>query len=248
MQARRYRIRDGILRFEDGVTVFEDYLQIPETVTSVDFNEVRHVLKPFSLMNTLIKEIDFKQVITVKGVHLPSGVKITENLYWADEIFSQGCIVEHSSRMKYLGIYDHRELVYLSGSVSGHLPLRTEQRDIIYNAGYGVYSPGNHITFGDPVADEYPSLVADFDLWALDKCRVIFLDLTNLSPGTCAELGYIIAKGWAKTKRVYYLYKGTSNFFINGLLRDLIKVSSIEEFLERDRQNYGFRRNAKITT
>ena len=234
MRTKRYRIRDGVLRFEDGVTVFEDYLQVPDTVIAVDFNEVKHILKPLNLSNTKIDVVDFREVLTVRQVILPENVIILENLYWADEIKGK-TYVGRSQRLKFLGIYDNRPLVYLSGTVTGHIPLRTEQRDTIYDAGYGVYSPGNHITFGDPVAEKYPLLVYELDMLALQKAEVIFFDLTNLSPGTCAELGYVVGQGWDRTKRVYYLYKDTPNFFINGLVTNMIRVTSIEEFIERDR-------------
>lgn len=236
MRPKRYRIKNGILRFEDGVTVFEDYLKVPDTVTSIDFNDVRFITKPLHLENTDITEIDFKNVITVDTVYLPPFTRIKENLYWIENLICHLPEVIHSPRMFYLGTYKrHSKLVYLSGTITGHLPLRTEQRKKLYAAGFGVYSPGNHITFGDPVAEEYPMLVGELDVKALKKCDVILFDLTNLSPGTCAELGYVVAKEWYKTKRIYYIYNDHPNFFIRHLLINLTRVSSIDEFIERER-------------
>jgi len=233
MQPKRYHIKDGVLRFENSITVFEDYLKVPNTVVAIDFNEVEHLRKPLHLEHTDIVEIDFKNVITVDTVYLPPFTLIKENLYWAEHFITHAPTVE-SSRLLYLGLYDYRELVYLSGTVSGHLPLRAKQASQIFAVGYGVYSPGNHITFGDPVADKYPSIVGEIDIKALEKCNIIFFDLNNLSPGTCAELGYVVAKEWYKTKRIYYMFNDNPNFFIRHLLTKLTRVSSLEEFLGRD--------------
>lgn len=236
MRPKRYRIKNGILRFEDEVTVFEDYLKVPDTVISVDFNNVRFITKPLHLENTDITEIDFKNVITVDTVYLPPFTVIKEDLYWMENLICHLPEVAHSSRMFYLGTYKRNsKLVYLSGTVTGHIPLRTEQRDKLFAAGFGVYSPGNHITFGDPVADKYPMLVGELDIKALEKCDIILFDLTNLSSGTCAELGYVVAKEWYKTKRIYYMYNDNPNFFIRHLLINLTRVSSIDEFIERER-------------
>lgn len=234
MKPKRYRIKDGVLRFEDGITVFEDYLRIPDTVIAIDFNEVQHITKPLHLEHTNISLVDFKDVITVDNVYLPPFTTVYEKLYWANHI-SANAAEGDSERLMYLGIYDKRKLIYLSGTVSGHIPLRTEQRSKLFAAGYGVYSPGNHITFGDPVADKYPHIVGEIDIKALDKCDIIFFDLNNLSPGTCAELGYAVAKEWYKTKRIYYMFNDNPNFFIRHLLINLTRVSSLEEFLEREK-------------
>ena len=239
MKPKRYRVVDGVLRFENGVTSFEDYLTVPEGVIAIDFNELEHITKPLRLSDTQITEIDFKNLITVDNVYLPKKIKIIENLYWADKfIFPQKNYmweIIKSPRLKYLNVYNDRPLVYLSATVVNYLEKRAQQRDELLNANYAVYSPGTHMTLGDPVADKYPSLVADIDIKAMEKADVILFDLTNLSAGTCAELGYAIAKGWHKEKRLYYLWKDTTNFFIKGLVREITRVDSIEDFVKRDK-------------
>lgn len=236
MGRKRYRIKDGILRFENNVKTFDDYLTVPESLLSIDFNEVEHIKKPLRLENTNIKSIDFKKVITVGAVYLPKDVEIIENLYWADYIVVTNPKRIQSARLLYMNMYltdniTYRPLVYLSGTVVGYLVLRDRQRALLNIAGLGVYSPGNHMTLGDPIADKYPKLVADIDILAMERAEYIFFDLNNLSPGTCAELGYSIAAGWHKTKKLYYMYKDTPNFFINGLLRYMTRVNSLEEFI-----------------
>jgi|GEM_PF-4098796 len=239
MQPKRYRIVNGILRFENGVSSFEDYLIVPEGVCAIDFNELEFLKKPLRLTNTRITEIDFKNVITVDNVYLPAKITIKERLYWANKFVfpvSHNCQILESPRMLYLNVYDDRPLVYLSASVVGMLEARDIQRQEMLRCGYAVYDPGNHITLGHPVADKYPGLVADMDVWAMERADILFFDLTKLTPGTCAELGYAIAKKWYKEKRCYYMYKDTLNFFINGLLRNLIRVNSVDEFIRRDKQ------------
>lgn len=236
MKRKRYRIKDGILRFENGVKTFDDYLTVPESLLSIDFNEVEHIKKPLRLDHTRIKFIDFKKVITVGTVYLPDGVEIVEKLYWAEHIMSGNFGRIDSQRLLYMNMYlsssmRYRPLVYLSGTVVGYLVLRDRQRMLLNVANLGVYSPGNHMTLGDSIADNYPKLVADIDILAMERAEYIFFDLHNLSPGTCAELGYAIAAGWHKTKKLYYMYKDTPNFFINGLLRYMTRVNSLEEFI-----------------
>lgn len=234
MKSKRYRITDGVLRFENDIDVFEDYLYVPEGVFSIDFNNVRHLRKPLDLSKLIyLKEIDLKDLITLDVLYLPKDVKIKENLYWANKIVAPGNPTIISSRLHRLNVYDRRTLIYLSGTIKDHLHLRAEQSDFLIKEGFAVYSPGNHITFGDPVADNNPKLVADIDIQAMEKADIIFFDLNNLSPGTCAELGYAIGAGWHISKELYYMYKDTPNFFINGLLRYMNRVDSLEAFIKR---------------
>ncbi|MCK5347028.1 MAG: hypothetical protein KAR20_26645, partial [Candidatus Heimdallarchaeota archaeon] len=111
MRSKRYRINCGVLRFEDGVTVFEDYLNIPDTVHTIDFNEVQHILKPFSLRKNPITVLDFKKVLTVRTVVLPDNVRIIENLYWAENIEAKNPVIIESPRLQVLGIYNRRDLI-----------------------------------------------------------------------------------------------------------------------------------------
>jgi hypothetical protein len=240
MRPKRYRVIDGVLRFEDGVSSFEDYLIVPEGVSSIDFNQLLHIYKPLRLSYTKLTEIDFKNLITVDHIYLPATIKnITDNLYWANGIhvpdLSNVNII--SKRLLHLNVYrPDLELIYLSASVLGMLDKRAEQRFLLQQAGYAVYSPGNHMTLGDPVAEAYPEVVADIDIAALERAQVIFFDLTKLTPGTCAEVGYVAAQPeWIKSKRLYYLYAPTTNFFIKGLIRNFTRVESIADFIERDR-------------
>lgn len=237
MKPRRYRVNNGILKFTDGITTFEDYLTVPEGVVSIDFNDIEHFTKPLRLTDTRITEIDFKNVITVDNVYLPAGIKIKENLYWANKFILENNDYEllESPRLKYLNVYNDKELIYLGGSVIGKLEERDEQRQKMLDAGFAVYSPVNHMTHGDPVATKQPSLVADIDIYALEKADIIFFDLRKLTAGTCAEVGYSVAKKWYKEKRIYYVYNDTKNFFINGLLRHFQRVNSIEEFLRMEK-------------
>lgn len=233
MNPKRYRIVDGVLRFENDIDVFEDYLYVPEGVFSLDFNNVQHLKKPLDLSRLPhLKEIDLKNLVTIDRLYLPPNVSIKENLYWAHQIVAPNAEI-NSVRMKHVGVYDRRTLIYLSGTIKGYLDLRRQQRDRLISEGFAVYSPGNHITFGDPVADNNPKLVADIDIQAMERAEIIFFDLNNLSPGTCAELGYAIGAGWHITKELYYMYTDTPNFFINGLLRYMNRVSSLEEFIQR---------------
>lgn len=213
---KRFRIKEGVLRFEDFVTEFNDYLRVPAEVCEIDFNNLLHISKPLRLDHTQIKSIDFGKLITVTNVYLPDNIEVTENLYWAEAIIGKGLKV-NSPRLEKLGVYSHKPFIYLSGTVGGFLEKRTRQRDELIALGYGVYSPGNHMTFGDPIADNNPKLVYDVDIKAMEKADIIVFDLSNLSPGTCAELGYAIAAKWYKTKRLYALNLNTKNFFIKGL-------------------------------
>ena len=233
MQPKRYRIRDGVLRFEDYVSSFEDYLNIPEGVLSIDFNNVQHIKKPLNLFGTLIRELDFKNVITVDTVYLPENCKVKENLYYANKIFLPISSTVDSARLKDINVYDNRTLIYLSGTVVGYLELRKQQTKKLIEAGFAVYDPGNFMTLGDPVADKYPKLVADIDILMMNRAEIIFFDLNNLSAGTCAELGYSIASDWHISKELWYMYKDTKNFFINGLLRYMNRVNTLEEFIQR---------------
>lgn len=240
MKPKRYRINNGVLRFEDGITAFEDYLVVPEGVVAIDFNDLEFFKKPLRLTNTRIKELDFKNVIMVDKVYLPRLCRITEDLYWADKFImpDDGAIMlASSSRMHFLNVYSQKPLVYLAGGVVGTLDLRTQQQKRFVDAGYAIYSPVNHITHGNPVAEKYPMVVADIDMLALEKCDVIFFDLTKLTNGTCAEIGYAVARGWHKTKRIYYVYNDTKNFFINGLLRNFTRVKSLGEMFLMDKDN-----------
>lgn len=235
MSNKRYRIIDGVLRFEDSITALEDYFKVPQGVKSVDFNNVKFITKPLHLENLPQgSHIDFKNVITASKIYLPFGSTIKENMYWYDKIegSSMPAIIFGSQRMWWLK--NNENLVYLSGTVMGYLPLRHYQRKQLFRANLGVYSPGNHMTLGDPVADNYPLIVGDIDIKAMEASKYLFFDLNNLSAGTCAELGYTIAKNWHKSKEVYYMMNNpTKNFFINGLTKHLHKVDSIEEFIER---------------
>lgn len=287
MGNKRYRINGDVLRFEDDMYTLSDYLTVPKGVSSIDFNNLRFILKPLVLSNTKIKQIDFKNVISVQEVIFPDGIHIKENLYYAKKFIFRGFRSYESARMVHLGLYSaiQRPLLYLSGSVVGnlkegtlnyfkkndwernvltnwlgkkleditYLELRACQRAVIlYETEYkrislAVYSPGNHMTVGDNVADEYPKLVFDIDVAMLDKAEVILFDLTNLSPGTSAELGYCLAKINTepyKSKRMYYIYEPTKNFFINGLLSKLCKVSSLEEMfkLEEEHKKWSLKR------
>ena len=234
MRPKRYRINDGVLRFENDIDVFEDYLYVPEGVFFLDFNNVKHLRKPLDLTRLPnLKEIDLKNLITVDILYLPADVTIKENLYWANYISAPGNPKITSARLHHLNVYDKRTLIYLSGTISGYLELRAKQRKQLLDEGFAVFSPGNHITFGDPIADNNPKLVAEIDIAAMEKAEIIFFDLNNLSPGTCAELGYAIGAGWHLTKELWYMYKDTPNFFINGLLKHMNRVDSLEEFIKR---------------
>lgn len=227
MSFKRYRIKDGVLRFEDGVHVFDDYLRVPRDVHALDFNQLLYITKPLRLEHTKIIFLDFKHLLMVKDVFLPKDTIVVESLYWSGKITNSSA-ASHSERMFKLRLEQGKKLVYLSGTVKDYLGLRETQSQIIYDMGFGVYSPGNHITFGDENA-EIPGLVYNIDINAMELADVFVFDLNNLSPGTCAELGYVIGAGWHKTKELFYIMdKPTPNFFINGLISNMEKLDRLE--------------------
>src|SRR5690606_9503910 len=129
----------------------------------------------------------------------------------------------------YLNVYTNQKLVYLSGTIKGYLTTRHQQQQQIHENGLAVYSPGNHITFGDPVAEKYPELVAEIDLKILKRCDAIIFDLGNLSAGTCAEIGYAVGAKYYHTKKLLYFNLDTPNFFINGLAEFMHKTKDLQE-------------------
>lgn len=235
-----FTYQNGTLRFSDHVTTFSDKNLSFEGVTNVDFNNVEHLLVDLNLESSLITHLDLKNIITAKKIFLPTNCSIKENLYWADKIYThivddkyKNPVKVFSSRLGWMSVYNNNPFVYLSGTVVGYLDLRKEQRYKLMSNGYGVYSPGNHMTLGDPVADKYPKLVFDIDIKAMEAADIIFFDLNNLSAGTSAELGYSIAKGWHKTKKLVGIYNNkTQNFFINGLTTFIKLYESLDEFIE----------------
>lgn len=234
-----YTRKGNTLQFKDNITTVSDNNLPLDGVTFIDFNNVEHITVDLDLSKSSVESLDLKDVITAKTIILPNTCKvINEDLYWAEHIIKLG-IKDYkiiSKRMEPLNIYNNlgdnrKQLIYLSGTVVNYLPLRAKQTSMLLRANYAVYSPGQHMTLGDRVADKYPEIVYKLDIKAMEKADIIFFDLTNLSAGTSAELGYSIAKGWYKYKKLVGIYKETQNFFINGL-KDYIDIyESIEEFI-----------------
>lgn len=205
-------------------TIEGEALRLPDYVTEIDFNNVERINVTMLLGNTNIKELDLKDIITVQDIIVPDNTIVKEKLYWAGTITGVSGPLDtykvHSKRLKRLNVYDNRAFAYLSGTIKGFLPLREFQRTLLEGAfNWGVYDPGNHITFGDPVADKNPDFVYELDILALERANIIVFDLNNLSAGTCAELGYVMAKNWQDTKRIIAIYEEPiTNFFIKGLV------------------------------
>ena len=226
------------LRYNDNVTTINVENFSFDGVAYIDFNNVEHIQGNLRLDTSDITYVDFKKVITAHNVYLPMHCSIKENFYWVNRIYGavdqnvENPVFVNSERMHHLKVYESKPLVYLSGTVVGYLPVRRHQRQLLQEAGFGVYSPGNHMTLGDPIADKYPEIVYKIDILAMHKADVIFFDLNNLSAGTCAELGYSIAKGWHKTKELVGIYKPTKNFFINGLVKHIKLYDSLEDYLK----------------
>lgn len=230
-----YTVIDNKLRFNDGVKIvgtkgLSRALLIPAHVTEIDFNEVEHIDSMFNLShNKDMKHLDLGNVLSVKTIILPEGCSIKEKLYWAIGIYyNNGNLPENKIdgvRMKYINVYNYnsKPLVYLSGTIRGFLELRKEQSELLRQQGFAVYDPGNHITFGDPIADNNPDFVYKLDMKALWRADIILFDLNNLSAGTSAELGFVIALDWHKKpgKRVVVFHeKPITNFFIKGLIEE----------------------------
>lgn len=239
---KEYTLNNGTLRFNDNVTTVSDKNLSFDGVTHVDFNNVEKILVNLNMEDSNITHLDLKNVIVARKIYLPANCSIKENLYWADRIYNnivndkyENPVKVFSNRLGFMSVYENRPFVYLSGTVVGHLDLRSEQRRLLNDANYGVYSPGNHMTLGDPIADKYPEIVYDIDIAAMHSADIIFFDLNNLSAGTCAELGYSIAMGWHKTKKLVGIYKPTQNFFINGLVKHIRLYESLEEFIQLER-------------